>query len=212
MTIVDASKLADGRVGVGFSDPCVALYAGTGAPGTHTDGRILARGVDIELNVETPDDNDFYADDVLAESESDQFSAGDLNLTLDGLHPAAERFIAGIPDPETVTVNGVAIPLTRTGGTSRAPYVGFGFIRVYKSNSIEIFVPMVYPRVKFSQPGLTAKTRENVTDWQTQSLTASVYRIEDDSADWRWVGGDYTTRSDARAALHALLAVAAEEA
>lgn len=210
MATVDVSKLAAGRVGVGFSDPCVGLYNGTGEPGTHTNGMKLARGVDVSLNITTAEDNKFYADDVVAESDSDQFSEGTVDLTVDGLMAAAERFISGAPDPESVTVGGQQIELMRTGRTATAPYVGFGFIRVYQSLNTEMFVPVILPKVKFRQAGFDAQTKTGTKEYQTQSLTADIMRIDGDAADWRWIGADYTTRDEARNVLHALLGVPAE--
>lgn len=207
MTIVDSSRLADGRVGIGFSDPCVGLYNGTGLPGTHTDGMKLARGVEVDMNIETSEDSEFRADDVVAESDSDQFSAGTVTLTVDGLHAAADRFISGTPAPESVTVGDKTFNLTRTGRKAVAPYVGFGFIRVYQSNGVMIYVPIILPKTKFRQAGISAKTMQKTKEYQTQQLTADIFRIVDDSADWRWIGDDYDNRDDARAVLHSLLSV-----
>lgn len=207
MSIVDVSKLAAGRVGVGFSDPCVGLYKGTGAPGTHTDGMKLARGVSVSFNITTADDSVFYSDDVSAESDTDMFSSGTMTLEVDGLHAKAERFISGEPEPETVDVGGLSVPLQRTGRTASAPYVGFGFIRVYQSNSVMMFVPVILPKCKFRQTTPDAETQTGKKNYQTTSLTADLHRIDDDSNDWKWMGPDYSTRDEARAALHALLGV-----
>lgn len=208
MAIVDVSKLAAGRVGVGFSDPCVGLYNGTGAPGTHTDGMKLARGVSVSFNISTADDSVFYADDVAAETDTDKFSSGSLTLVVDGLHAKAERFINGEEEPENVSIGGESIPLTRTGRTASAPDVGFGFIRVYQSKSVMMFVPVVIPKCKFRQNTPDGETQTERKNYQTTSLTADISRIDDDSNDWKWVGADYSTRDEARAVLHNLLGVA----
>lgn len=207
MSIVDTSKLAAGRVGVGFSDPCVGLYNGTGAPGTHTNGMKLARGVSISFSISTAEDSVFYADDVAAETDTDKFSSGSLTLVVDGLHAAAERFINGESDPVEVEVDGESIPLTRTGRTASAPDVGFGFIRVYQSKSVMMFVPVIIPKVKFRQNTPDGETQTERKNYQTTSLTADIMRIDDDSNDWKWVGADYSSRDEARAVLHKLLAV-----
>lgn len=207
MSIVDASKLAAGRVGIGFSDPCVGLYNGTGAPGTHTNGMRLARGVSVAFNISTADDSVFYADDVAAESDTDQFANGSLTLVVDGLHDKAERFINGVAEPADVNIGSESIPLTRTGRAANAPDVGFGFIRVYQSKSVLMFVPVVIPKVKFRQTAPDGETQTNRKNYQTTSLTADIMRIDDDSNDWKWVGADYSTRDEARAVLHKLLAV-----
>lgn len=212
MATVDVSKLAAGRVGVGFSDPCVGLYNGTGAPGTHTQGMKLARGVNVNFNITTADDSVFYADDVAAESDTDMFSSGTATLVVDGLHAAAERFISGEPEPEEVDAGWMTVPLTRTGRTAVAPYVGFGFIRVYQSAGVMMFVPIVLPKAKFQQNMPNGETQTERKNYQTTTLTADLFRIDDDSNDWRWIGPDYTTRDEARRALHALLGFPEETA
>lgn len=205
--IVDKSKLAAGAVGIGFRCPTVALYNGTGAPGTHTAGRRLARGVSVSLDVKTADDNAFYADDVAMESDAEQFESGTVNLEVDGLLQESERFINGLPEEETVKIGEESIPLTRTGQTAVAPHVGFGFIRVYMSNKVKLYVPVILPKVKFQQPGLDAETRKNTANFQTQKLTAAIMRTDDESADWRWMGAYYSTAEEALAVLDKLLAV-----
>lgn len=212
MSIVDVSRLAAGRVGIGFSDPCVGLYNGTGAPGTHTNGMRLARGVSVSFNISTAEDSVFYADDVAAETDTDKFSSGSMTLVVDGLHAKAERFINGESEPDEVSVGGEDIPLTRTGRTASAPDVGFGFIRVYQSKGTVMFVPVILPKVKFRQTTPDGETQTGRKNYQTTSLTADIMRIDDDSNDWKWMGADYSTRDEARAVLHRLLAVPQEAA
>lgn len=207
MSIVDVSKLAAGRVGVGFSDPCVGLYNGTGAPGTHTNGMRLARGVSVSFNISTAEDSKFNADDVVAESDTDKFASGTVTLVVDGLHAKAERFISGESEPENFEVGGQSIQLTRTGRTADAPNVGIGFIRVYQSAGVMMFVPIILPKAKFHQTVPDAETQTDRKNYQTTSLTADLMRIDDDSNDWKWVGADFSTRDEARAVLHALLGV-----
>lgn len=208
MAIVDKSKLAADAVGIDFRYPTVARYNAPGSPGTHTEGRRLGRGVSVSLDVKTTESNDFYADGVVAESDSDKFESGTANLDIGGLLPDSERFVLGLPEEESVKVGEKSIPLTRTGKAAEAPDVGFGFIRVYRSNHMDLFVPVILPKTKFKQPGLDAQTRKASIDWQPQSLSAAIMRTDDEAADWRWMGAWYTTEEEALADLDAVLAVA----
>lgn len=210
MKISDYSALAAGAVGVGFRFPTVALYNGNGSPGTHKSGRRLARGVNMSIDISTAEGNKFYADDVVAESNADQFSDGTLNLTVDGLLPDSERMINGLPAEETVQAGGKDVPITRTGRTANSPNVGFGAIRAYESNGQELFRCVILPKVVFRQAGFDAETQTDQKNYQTQSLTADIMRIDADAHDWRWMGALYTTVDEAVADMDALLAVAAE--
>lgn len=208
--ISDFSELAAGAVGIGFRFPTVALCVGDGAPGTHTGGRRLARGVRMSLSVQTAEDNVFYADDVAAESNADRFSNGTMNLTVDGLLPEGERMINGLPEEETVTAGGKQVPITRTGDDAKSPNVGYGAIRVYESNGIELFRCIILPKVCFRQAGFDAETRTEQKNYQTQELTADIMRIDSGKHDWRWLGALYTTVEEAVADMDALLAVGQE--
>ena len=209
--VVDVSKLAAGRVGVGFSDPCVGLYYGTGLPGSHRSGMKLARGVSVSFNISTAGDGaHFYADDVVAESDSDKFSSGTVTLVVDGLHARAERFISGEREPESVEIQGTSITLTRTGRTADAPNVGLGFIRVYQSAGTMMFVPVILPKVKFQQHAPDGETQTDRKTYQTTTLTADIMRTDSDANDWKWVGADFSTRDEARAVLHTLLGIPEE--
>ena len=60
--------MANGQVITGFSKPYVAVYnANDGSP-TYSNGMAMARGVSVSIDLETGDTEDFYADNVLAES------------------------------------------------------------------------------------------------------------------------------------------------
>lgn len=210
--ISDFSELAVGAVGTGFRFPTVARYNGNGAPGSHTDGRRLARGVRMSLNVQTADGNVFYADDGAAESNSARFSSGTMNLTVDGLLPESERMVNGLPEEELVKVGERDIPITRTGDDATAPNVGYGAIRVYESNGIELFRCIILPKVCFRQAGFDAETRTEQKNYQAQDLVADILRIEHGKRDWRWLGALYTTVEEAMADMDDLLAVPREAA
>ena len=84
---------AAGRVCTGFSKPYVALYTASGGAVTYSSGQLLARGVSVSASADQADDNNFYADNVIAETESGVFTSGELTLTVDGLLQAAEKLI-----------------------------------------------------------------------------------------------------------------------
>lgn len=203
--------MANGRVCTGFSHPVVALYNNDKGTVTYTDGRVLARGVSVSLSVGTSDDNKFYADNALAESDAGEFSDGTAKLTVDGLFQESERMIMGLPEPEEVTYGeSQKVNITRSGKDAKPPYVGIGVIVRYQSDGVETYVPVILRKGKFNQPGLEAKTQEDKKGWQTQELEAVLHRDDTANADWRWIAEDQTTESAAIAILHGLLNVTEE--
>ena len=211
--------MKEGKVIVGFSNPYVAKYNNAGGTVTYTDGRRLARGVKVSLDVESSDDNDFYADDAVAESENGQFAGGKVNLTVDGLLAESEKFIAGLPEPETlpisVTINGekveTQVKVYKHGKKAVPPYLAVGFIVQYRSGGINTFVPYILTKAKFQTTKLEAATRENETSWQTQDLVAELHRDDTADNDWRWILEDQESKEMADAILRALLNVTAEQ-
>lgn len=199
---------AAGKVCVGFSDPYVAKYNNNAGTVTYTEGRKLARGVSVKINPEVSDGNEFYADNVVAESDGGNFVKGTVDLTVDGLHMEAERFIFGLAEPVEQTFGEVKVPVTKFGVKPNAPYVGIGYIAKYRSNGVESYTPTVLCKGKFIDNGNEHQTSEQNPNYQTQALKANL--VHDDSADenWKLKLGDYNTRDEALVALKAVLGVA----
>ena len=189
--------MANGKVCTGFSKPYVAKYAANNGSVTYSDAQILARGVEVSLEVESGDPNNFYADNIAAETVAGTFTNGTLTLTVDGLFQDAERFILGLP---TAGADGFV-----GYGENNAPYTGVGFIVRSMSGGTTYYTPVVVKKCLFNTPTLEAATQEDEIDWQTQELVATCLR--DDSADrfWKEVGTDYTTEAAAEAALQTKL-------
>lgn len=190
---------ANGKVTTGFSKPYVALYAATGGTITYTSGQALARGVDVTISPETSDDNNFFADNILAETEAGRFTGGSLSLTVDGLLPAAERLIYGLP--------AAVDDWTAFGDSANIPNVGVGFIIRQQSDGVVVYVPVVLPKVKFNLIETAAATQEDSISWQTQSLEGTIMRADDANHNWKFLGAECETEAAAEAALKTKLGI-----
>jgi len=189
---------AAGKVKTGFSLPYVAKYAASGTTISYTSGQKLARGVEASYDIETSDDNNFYADDIEAENDSGTFQSGTLKFTVDGLLIAAERLIMGLPVANEAG-------LTAYGDSQEIPDVGVGYIYRYQSDGVVIYTPIIFPRVKFAQIADSGATQEDSIDWQTQELEASIKRAEDTNKTWKYVGDDLETEAAAEAVIKTFL-------
>ena len=170
-------------VTTGFSKPYVAKYSNTGTTVTYTSGMDLGRGVSLSLEIDTADDNNFYANNIVAETESSQFTSGSATITVDGLSNDAATMIFGLSAPENVEVGEEQVPMQGYGELN-APYVGYGCVRRTQENGVVKFWPLILPKIKFNVPSEEMATAEDQIDWQTQELTATVLR--DDTAAKRW--------------------------
>jgi len=191
--------MAAGKVKVGYSLPYVALYKNTAGTISYESGQKLARGVEASYDIETSDDNNFYADNIEAESDSGTFQGGTLNLTVDGLLAAAEKLIMGLP----TAVDG----LYAYGDDQVIPDCGVGYIYEYQMDGVHYWTPIIFPRVQFAQVTDSGTTRGDSTDWQTQDLSASIKRAEDSNRRWRYFGEDQTTEAAAEAVIKEFLGI-----
>lgn len=182
--------MAAGKVTIGFSKPYVAIY--DPATQEYSDGQILARGVGVSAEIESSDDNIFYADNVAAESDAGRFTGGTVTLTVDGLFAAAEKLIMGLP---TAGTDG----FMAYDDDQAIPYVGIGFVVRYMSDGVETYTPFVFTKTKFTQLAIDANTMEDEIDWQTQELEATVMRGDDTKHTWKLVGGAESTEAAAEA-------------
>jgi len=165
------------NVKTGFSLPYVALYAESSGTVTYSSGQKLARGVSVSFSINAADSVNFYADNILAESAGGVFTDGEVTLTVDGLDSAAEKLIFNLP---AAGADGFT-----SWGDDEAPFVGIGFIVRTMYLGVEGFQAIVLPKCKFNVPGLDAATQEDVIAFQTQELTAAIFR--DDTADRFWI-------------------------
>lgn len=192
---------ATGKVVTGFSFPLVAKYTESSGTITFTNGQELARGVSVSLAPDTPDDNNFWANNQLAESGTKRFRSGTVTLTVDGLLTSALRFIQGLP---VAGEDG----WTALGDSVSVPFVGIGYIVRYMSGGVESWTPTVLVKARFDIPAEAAETEgEDGISWQTQDLTAQLYRGDNANHDWKWVGDDFNTEAAALAALKTKLGI-----
>lgn len=190
--------MAAGRVCTGYLLPYVAVY--TAATDTYSGGMKLGRGVSVELDIEEADSNDFYADNVKAETAKGKFGSGSGTATIDGLKRDAERLIYGLPAAD-------GDGFVNYDDDTTVPYVGFGYIKRYMEEGVTSFVPVILKKVKFSIFGDSAATQEEDIDWQTQALSFEVFRSDDAKHTWRRIGNEYTTEALAEAALKTAMSI-----
>lgn len=192
--------MANGRVITGFSKPFVALYSASGTTVTYTGGIPLARGVEVQIEPESTDDNRLYADNFVAENEPGTFSGGTATITVDGLKDAANKLIFGLP---TADEQG----WTNYGNDQAVPYVGFGCVVRYQEEGVVSYVPLVLTKIQFNEASMQAATQEDTIDWQTQELTAQIFRDDSAKQNWKKLGAGVATEAAAETAMKAALGV-----
>lgn len=197
--------MAAGKVITGFSFPFVAKYNNNDGVVSYSDGMELARGVNVSISAETGDVENFYANNVTAESAGGLFTGGEVTLTVDGLKAAARSLIMGLPTPTSVSVDGASVEIFDYDDRQAIPYVGIGFVVRYMENGVESFRPFVMPKVIFGEEPLEANTQEESIDFQTTELTATILRDDSTNHRWKRIGADQDTEAKAVNVIKALL-------
>ena len=194
---------AAGKVCTGFSLPYVAKYACNDGVISYSEGRKLARGVDVSIEPDSAEDNVFHADNVAAETDAGTFTGGTLNLTVDGLFQEAEQMIMGLPAPDTES------DWLDYDEDQEVPYVGVGYIARYQSEGVTTFCPTIIVKAQFNQLQNSHATSEEQKNYQTQALSAAILRGDDTKHKWKRVAKeDYATEAEAEAAIKTALNIA----
>lgn len=192
-------------VTTGFSEPYVAKYSNAGATVTYSGGMKLGRGVSMSVEVESADDNNFFADDQIAESETGIMTSASGTFTVDGLEPEAAALILGLPEKGQETIGESPVDVYDYDDRMDAPYVGVGVLRRVMMKGKTTWEPIVFTKVKFNIPGDEAATQEDQIDWQTQDLDASIVRDDTENHRWKRVFARQATKAAAVAILKGYL-------
>lgn len=171
-------------VTTGFSEPYIAKYSNTGTTVSYSGGMKLGRGVSMSIEVESADDNNFYADDIVAETETGTMTSATATVTVDGMEPEVAAFALGLPAATQENIGESQVDVYDYDDRMNPPFLGLGVLQRVMLNGVQYWVPIVFTKVKMNNPSDEANTQEDQIDWQTQELEMTILR--DDSANRRW--------------------------
>ena len=171
-------------VTTGFSEPYIAKYSNTGTTVSYSGGMKLGRGVSMSIEVESADDNNFYADDIVAETETGTMTSASATVTVDGMEPEVAAFALGLPATASESIGDDTVKVYDYDDRMNPPSLGLGVLKRVMLNGVQYWVPIVFTKVKMNIPSDEANTQEDQIDWQTQELEMTILR--DDSANRRW--------------------------
>ena len=134
-------------------------------------GRVLGKAVSADLNWQK-EDNELYGDDAVA--ETDQSLTGyTLDLGTTELDEGAEAAVLGT---------------AKVGSTDEyeitdddPPYGGVGYIRTLKRAGVRLYKAVWYPKVQFSHPNESSKTKEKSISWGTPKISGKGLAAYDDA-------------------------------
>lgn len=184
----------------GLSKSYYALYAYDTTEGvTYSNGGLLGKAVSASIEPEEADDNNFYANNGIAESDG-AFSGGTLTITNDSLELTPLAAILGLTPASDGSLHFSA--------NMTAPYVAYGTIGRSRVNNANKYRAIILCKVQFAVPVDELATQEENIEFSGHELTATILRADDASADWKIVK-DFDTEADAEAYIKTKLGITA---
>lgn len=193
---------------IGLSKPYYAIYSNDGAAVTYSDGGLIGKATEMSLELEEGDANSLYADNAIAESDN-QFSGGTLTLSTDDLLPEPMLAILGLK-VEAMDLEGATTSSPQWiiyDDDQEIPYVGFGGIIKAKQSGVIKWIAVVFTKIQFANPGISAVTQGETIEWQTKELTATVMRDDSVNHTWQMQSTPMDTEEDAEAAIKKALGI-----
>lgn len=196
---------------VGLSKPYYAIYnADSGTP-TYASGKVMGKATEANIEIETSDNNNLYADNGIAETDV-QFAGGTLTLSTDDLSPEVSAAILGIVPKALDSIEGITdedVNELIYDDTQATPYLGVGFIVKHIVGGVTKWRGIVLTKVIFSVPADAATTQGESIEWQVPELSATIMR--DDSAAHTWKReAMFTTEAQAETYIKSRLSILGE--
>ena len=193
---------------IGVSKPYVAKYSNTNTTVSYTSGQILDKMTEIDISINSAEDNNFYADNSIAESDS-SFSGGSVTVNTADLGPEATALVLGITPVPIADISGVTdedVNELIFDDDQRSPYLGFGCIIKKRVNNVDKWRAIILTKIMLAVPNDAATTQGETIEWQTPQLTGTIMR--DDSAKHAWKReATFTTEAQAEAYIKSRLSI-----
>lgn len=185
---------------IGLSKPYFGVYGVSGTTVSYTNGAVMGKATEANIDIDTTEDNNLYADNAIAETDR-TFAGGTLTLSTDDLSQEVSKAILGLTEQAITGIEGVtdtSVMELVYDDTQVTPYLGVGFIIKKKVGGIYKWRGVVLTKVMFSVPADAATTQGESIEWQTPELSATIMR--DDSTTHMWKReATFTTETQAEA-------------
>lgn len=195
---------------IGASKPMFAIYHKSGSAVSYSDGGVLGKLVEFNIELESSNNNDFYADNAVAETQRNKFSSGSITIQTDDLRHDASKAILGLKEVTLSSIPGITGSVKELvfDDDQNTPYLGIGMIQKKQIDNMNKWRAIVLKKVSFSVPADAATTEGEEIDWQTPELSGTIMR--DDSAKHEWkCEATFDTEAEAIAYIRYKLSISA---
>lgn len=194
---------------IGASRPYYAKYRKVGNNVQYFGGGLMGKLVNFNVEMQANDNNnDFYADNAIAETQRGKFSSGTLTVSPDDLSQEVSKDILGVSEqelPEDIPgITDTDVKELVYDDDLDAPYLGIGMVQKKQVNNVTKWRAIILAKVMFDVPPEAAETEGESINWQVPELSGTIMR--DDSAKHRWKReATFTTEEQAMAYIRYML-------
>jgi len=192
---------------IGLSKPYIGTYVNTSGTITYSARTVLGKYTNIDIALDSADDNVLYADNGPAETDS-QFSGGTVTITTDDLRPEAFKVALGLVEEEIATTTATTSPKWMVFNDNQAaPYFALGGILKKKVDGAYKYQAFILEKIKFKNPDLSVATQGETIEWQTPEIEATILRSDAANHPWYRISTLLDSEEDAIAILEDYLKV-----
>lgn len=194
----------------GLSIPIVANYAATGSNVTYSNGMVAGAAVEYTASWTTSENNPLYGDNKIKENDAGTFQSGELTLGTTDLTQDISKLILGLKEATFSYGESKEVKELVYDDDMKSPYLGFGVIELHQNDDVDEYRTVFLPKVQFALPENTATTKGETVEWQTPSITGTIYRSDQEDSRYKhpWmIDAWFETESDAIAYLKAKMSI-----
>lgn len=191
---------------IGLSKPYYGIYNVSGTTVSYSDGAVMGKATEANIEINTTEDNNLYADNAIAETDR-SFAGGTLALSTDDLSQEVTKVILGLKENTITGIEGVTDTSVKElvyDDTQTTPYLGVGFIVKKKVGGAYKWRAVVLSKVMFSVPADAATTQGESIEWQVPELSATIMRDDSETHMWKREA-TFTSEAQAEAYIRARL-------
>lgn len=198
---------------IGVSQPKYAVYDYDPETKkiTYSNGGSLGKATQVDVTINTSEDNNLYADNGLAEMDR-QFTDGTITVGTDDLSQEVSKIILGAREVELEEIPGITDEGVKElvfDDDMENPYLGQGYIIKTQKNNKTAWRAVMFTKTMFNVPDESATTQGEQIEWQTPSLVATISRDDSETHVWKREA-TFTTEAQAAAYLDYRLSITSD--
>lgn len=182
------------------------IYNNNNGAITYSNQEVIAKLVRMAISLDDSQDNDFYADNAVDETDNN-FAGGNYEIVTNDLTDAMSALLLGLQSATLSSVTGVTDEGVKEiifDDRQNTPYMGVGNIVKHKRGGVFVYTAIVLPKIQFKTPADSWETQGKSISWQTPTIQATI--MKDDSTYHAWkYAATFTTEAQAIAYIAAKL-------